>query len=92
MNKAVVIVENLSTFQISMRIQKVLTRVRKSSQATLFMKEILETTDYSQFLDIASKYVIIKHINISNNSNFSNPTTDNHMSAEDDDDDGDIIK
>lgn len=91
MNKAVVIVENLSTFQISMRIQKVLTRIRKSSYATSFMKDILEAKDYNEFIEIASKYVIIKHVDISNNS-FGNSASDSNFRSNEDDDDGDIIK
>jgi len=91
MNKAVVIVENLSTFQIAMRVQKVLTRIRKSSNATSFMKDVLEAKDYNEFIEIASKYVIIKHVDISNN-NFGNSSSDNNFRSNEDDDDGDIIK
>ena len=75
-----------------MRIQKVLTRIRKSSYATSFMKDILEAKDYNEFIEIASKYVIIKHIDISNNNSFGNSASDSNFRSNEDDDDGDIIK
>jgi hypothetical protein len=55
------------------------------------MKDVLEAKDYNEFIEIASKYVIIKHVDISNN-NFGNSSSDNNFRSNEDDDDGDIIK
>jgi len=56
------------------------------------MKDILEAKDYNEFIEIASKYVIIKHIDISNNNSFGNSANDSNFRSSEDDDDGDIIK
>jgi hypothetical protein len=95
MNRVIVIVDNLSAFQITTRVQKVLTRMKRSKDATQFMQDVLTINNFDDFTDVVAKYAIIKHkkqfgkFNNSKNKNFTANIEDNIEQEDEENEDND---